>query len=146
MTNYCPPYISMNEPGWHQPAQVCLPKNSMWPATSYEATCHRPSFMHYLSKLHCNWPRLLIPPAIRRTCDDSQRPSSRGGHRGKRWYRARIAIEFGRIGAKVALIARGTAGLAGAAREVEQAGGKAVIIKADVADAAAVETAVDRVE
>ena len=56
------------------------------------------------------------------------------------------AIEFGRIGAKVALIARGTAGLAGAAREVEQAGGKAVIIKADVADAAAVETAVDRVE
>ena len=35
------------------------------------------------------------------------------------------AIEFGRIGAKVALIARGTAGLAGAAREVEQAGGKA---------------------
>src|SRR5690625_7675102 len=56
------------------------------------------------------------------------------------------AIEFGRIGAKVALIARGTAGLAGAAREVEQAGGIAVIIKADVADDAAVETAVDRVE
>lgn len=56
------------------------------------------------------------------------------------------AIEFGRTGATVALIARGAAGLAGAARQVEQAGGKAITIKADVADAAAIETAVNRVE
>src|SRR5699024_3593684 len=56
------------------------------------------------------------------------------------------AIEFGRIRAYIAPAARGPASLAGCAADVQQAGGKAVIIKADAADAAAVETAVDRVE
>ena len=56
------------------------------------------------------------------------------------------AIEFGREGARVALLARGKAGLEGAAREVESAGGTAMIIPTDVSDADAVEAAAERVE
>jgi NAD(P)-dependent dehydrogenase (short-subunit alcohol dehydrogenase family) len=56
------------------------------------------------------------------------------------------AIEFGRRGAKVALLARGEAGLAGAAREVEQAGGTALTIPTDMADNDQVVAAVERVE
>lgn len=56
------------------------------------------------------------------------------------------AIEFGRHGDTVALIARGDAGLAGAAAEVESAGGRALTIPADVADADAVDAAAERVE
>jgi NAD(P)-dependent dehydrogenase (short-subunit alcohol dehydrogenase family) len=41
---------------------------------------------------------------------------------------------FGERGARVALIARGQAGLDGAVRDVEQAGGEALAISADVAD------------
>lgn len=57
-----------------------------------------------------------------------------------------IAIEFGRHGAQVALLARSEEGLANAKREVEVAGGKAVTIPTDVADAAAVESAAALVE
>ena len=56
------------------------------------------------------------------------------------------AIEFGRQGARVALLARGQAGLEGAAREVESAGGQAMIIPTDVSDADAVDAAAERVE
>lgn len=56
------------------------------------------------------------------------------------------AIAFGREGAAVALLARGEAGLEGAAREVEAAGGQALTVSVDVADAAAVEAAAERVE
>ncbi|WP_216593632.1 SDR family oxidoreductase [Arsenicicoccus sp. oral taxon 190] len=56
------------------------------------------------------------------------------------------AIELARRGADVALIARGEAGLAGAAREVEQAGGHALTVPTDVADPDAVRAAVERVE
>ncbi|HEY8601329.1 MAG TPA: SDR family oxidoreductase [Thermomicrobiales bacterium] len=56
------------------------------------------------------------------------------------------AIAFARQGAKLGLIARGQAGLEGAKRDVEAAGGTAVIIRADVADAEAVEAAAERVE
>ena len=45
------------------------------------------------------------------------------------------AIEFGRHGAKVALLARGQAGLAGAAAEVERAGGQALTVPTDMSDA-----------
>src|SRR5579863_9405186 len=41
---------------------------------------------------------------------------------------------FGERGARVALIARGQAGLDGAARDVQEAGGEALAISADVAD------------
>jgi len=41
---------------------------------------------------------------------------------------------FGERGASVGLIARGQAGLDGAAREVGEAGGKALVVSADVAD------------
>src|SRR5580700_4356795 len=41
---------------------------------------------------------------------------------------------FGQRGARVVLIARGQAGLDGAARDVEEAGGQALAISADVAD------------
>ena len=53
---------------------------------------------------------------------------------------------FGERGASVGLIARGRAGLDGAAREVEAAGGTALPIEADVADHAQVEAAAGQVE
>lgn len=53
---------------------------------------------------------------------------------------------FGARGANVALIARGRAGLEGAARDVEQAGGKALVLPTDVADHTAVEAAAEQVE
>jgi NAD(P)-dependent dehydrogenase (short-subunit alcohol dehydrogenase family) len=49
-------------------------------------------------------------------------------------------------GADLGLIARGTDGLEGARREVEAAGGRALVLPLDVADAAAVEAAAERVE
>jgi NAD(P)-dependent dehydrogenase (short-subunit alcohol dehydrogenase family) len=56
------------------------------------------------------------------------------------------AIAFAREGAAVGLIARGRPGLESAAREVEEAGGKALIAVADVSDAAAVEQAAAVIE
>jgi NAD(P)-dependent dehydrogenase (short-subunit alcohol dehydrogenase family) len=53
---------------------------------------------------------------------------------------------YGRRGANVALIARGQAGLQGAVRDVEDAGGKALAISADVADYAQVEDAASQAE
>lgn len=56
------------------------------------------------------------------------------------------AREFGKRGAKVGLIARGVDGLEGAKREIESAGGSAMVLPADVADANAVEEAAASVE
>jgi NAD(P)-dependent dehydrogenase (short-subunit alcohol dehydrogenase family) len=56
------------------------------------------------------------------------------------------AIAFGAQGDAVALLARGAAGLEGAAGDVRAAGGKALTIECDVADAEAVERAAQRVE
>lgn len=56
------------------------------------------------------------------------------------------AVAFGKRGWRVALLARGAEGLAGAQRDVEQAGGEALIIPTDVADQAAVEAAAAQVE
>jgi NAD(P)-dependent dehydrogenase (short-subunit alcohol dehydrogenase family) len=56
------------------------------------------------------------------------------------------AIEFGRHGWRVALLARGADGLEGARRDVEQAGGEALVIPTDVADQAQVEAAAAQVE
>ena len=56
------------------------------------------------------------------------------------------AREFARRGDAVALIARGTAGLEAAAEEVRGLGGRALVVPTDVADAEAVEAAVERVE
>jgi NAD(P)-dependent dehydrogenase (short-subunit alcohol dehydrogenase family) len=56
------------------------------------------------------------------------------------------AIEFGKLGARVALLARGREGLEGAQRDVEQAGGAALPIVTDVADENAVEAAAAQVE
>ncbi|HEV2990433.1 MAG TPA: SDR family oxidoreductase [Candidatus Angelobacter sp.] len=56
------------------------------------------------------------------------------------------AREFGRHGARVALLARGHDGLEAAKREIEELGGSAIAIPTDVADAAAVEAAAARVE
>jgi len=53
---------------------------------------------------------------------------------------------FGERGASVGLIARGQAGLDGAARDVEEAGGKALAISADVADYAQVTAAARDIE
>lgn len=53
---------------------------------------------------------------------------------------------FGAFGANVALIARGVDGLEGAKREVEAAGGKAMVIPCDVADAEGIEAAAEKVE
>jgi NAD(P)-dependent dehydrogenase (short-subunit alcohol dehydrogenase family) len=56
------------------------------------------------------------------------------------------AVAFARHGARVGLIARGRAGLEGALRDVEEAGGRGTICVADVADADAVERAAAQVE
>ncbi|GAB2910864.1 SDR family oxidoreductase [Rhodococcus aerolatus] len=57
-----------------------------------------------------------------------------------------VATACGARGDSVALLARGAAGLAGAARDVERGGGRALVVPVDVADAAAVDAAADRVE
>jgi NAD(P)-dependent dehydrogenase (short-subunit alcohol dehydrogenase family) len=54
--------------------------------------------------------------------------------------------EFARRGAHVALIARGRDGLEAARREVEQAGGRALVLPLDVSDADAVERAAEVTE
>jgi NAD(P)-dependent dehydrogenase (short-subunit alcohol dehydrogenase family) len=54
--------------------------------------------------------------------------------------------EFARAGARIGLIARGSAGLEGARREVEAAGGRALVLPLDVADADQVEAAAGEVE
>ena len=54
--------------------------------------------------------------------------------------------EFAKHGYDVAILARGQAGLDGAVRDVQAAGGHAVGIPTDVADHAAVESAAERVE
>jgi len=56
------------------------------------------------------------------------------------------ARAFAARGASVGLIARGRDGLAAAAREVEQAGGRPLVLPLDVADAHAVDAAAARVE
>jgi NAD(P)-dependent dehydrogenase (short-subunit alcohol dehydrogenase family) len=56
------------------------------------------------------------------------------------------AVEFARLGARVALLARGHDGLEGAKHDVEGAGGTALPIATDVADENAVEAAAARVE
>jgi len=56
------------------------------------------------------------------------------------------AVAFAREGATVALIARGTAGLAAAARDVEAAGGRPLPVETDVADPDQVEAAAERIE
>jgi short-subunit dehydrogenase len=56
------------------------------------------------------------------------------------------AIAFARKGAAVGLIARGRAGLQGAAADVERAGGRALPLQVDVADAGAVEAAASALE
>ena len=53
---------------------------------------------------------------------------------------------YGGRGANVGLIARGQAGLDGAVRDVEEAGGKALAVSADVADYGQVEDAARQVE
>jgi NAD(P)-dependent dehydrogenase (short-subunit alcohol dehydrogenase family) len=57
-----------------------------------------------------------------------------------------VAQAFGARGAKVALLARGELGLAGAAKDVESAGGTALPIAVDVADYGQIEQAARRVE
>ena len=56
------------------------------------------------------------------------------------------ARRFGRDGAKVALLARGRAGLGAAAREVEQDGGQALVLPVDVSQHDQVEAAASCVE
>jgi len=57
-----------------------------------------------------------------------------------------VATAFAARGATVGLIARGEVGLASAAKEVERAGGRAVVLPLDVADPGQVAAAVDRME
>src|SRR5881227_3958440 len=56
------------------------------------------------------------------------------------------AVAFAQRGFAVALLARGEAGLKGAAADVEAAGGRALVVPVDVADADAVDAAATRVE
>ena len=56
------------------------------------------------------------------------------------------ARAFGRQGARVGLLARGEDGLQAAKREVEIAGGKAIVIPTDMADDSQVNAAAEAVE
>ncbi|MBX6311737.1 MAG: SDR family oxidoreductase [Isosphaeraceae bacterium] len=56
------------------------------------------------------------------------------------------ARAFGRLGAHIGLLARGRDGLDGARREIAEAGGRALALPTDVADAEAVEAAAAAVE
>jgi NAD(P)-dependent dehydrogenase (short-subunit alcohol dehydrogenase family) len=56
------------------------------------------------------------------------------------------ARAFAAKGASIGLIARGQAGLDAARRDVERAGGRALTVQADVADADAVESAAEQIE
>jgi NAD(P)-dependent dehydrogenase (short-subunit alcohol dehydrogenase family) len=56
------------------------------------------------------------------------------------------ALIFGRHGARVALLARGQDGLEAARKEIEAAGGRALVIPTDVADPEQVEAAAAKVE
>ena len=57
-----------------------------------------------------------------------------------------VVREFAKHGASIGLIARGLEGLEGARREVEAAGGRALVLPTDVADAAGMEAAAAAVE
>jgi short-subunit dehydrogenase len=57
-----------------------------------------------------------------------------------------VVNEFARQGAHIGLIARGKQRLEAVQREVEEAGGKAIALPTDVADAGQVEAAAERVE
>jgi NAD(P)-dependent dehydrogenase (short-subunit alcohol dehydrogenase family) len=57
-----------------------------------------------------------------------------------------VARRYGQRGAKVALLARGEEGLDHAAKEVEDAGGTALVIPTDVADHAQIDRAAGRAE
>lgn len=57
-----------------------------------------------------------------------------------------VALEFGRQGARLALLARDETRLAAVRRELEQLGTEAIAIPTDMADPAQVEAAADRVE
>lgn len=56
------------------------------------------------------------------------------------------ARAFAKRGARIGLLARGEAGLEGARRDVEEAGGEALVVPTDVSDAEQVETAAVAVE
>jgi len=93
-------------------------------------------------------PRASHAPRVtwRRRCiheEDDSRNNTSGRHDHGRLGRSgpRDACAFARRGASIGLLARGRAGLVGAARDVEDAGGRAVILPADVADADRVEAA-----
>jgi NAD(P)-dependent dehydrogenase (short-subunit alcohol dehydrogenase family) len=57
-----------------------------------------------------------------------------------------VARRFARDGARIALLARGTDGLDAARREIEEAGATALVCPVDVASAAHVEEAAERIE
>ena len=57
-----------------------------------------------------------------------------------------VARAYGRQGARVGLLARGREGLEGARREIEAAGGRALVVPTDVSDAGQVEAAAEAVE
>src|ERR671916_1948652 len=57
-----------------------------------------------------------------------------------------VARAFAREGAHIGLLARGRDGLEGARRDVEELGGRALVVPTDVADANEVELAAEAVE
>ena len=62
------------------------------------------------------------------------------------WFSRAAVRAFARQGAAIGLIARGRDGLEGARRDVEDAGGRAIVLPTDVANHDAVEAAAERVE
>lgn len=72
-----------------------------------------------------------------------QSPTQRRRNRASAGVGRAAAIAFARRGDNIGLIARGEEGLEGAREDVVAAGGRAVVLPADVSDAAAVQAAAD---
>ncbi|MGK4004006.1 SDR family oxidoreductase [Sorangium sp. So ce1036] len=95
------------------------------------------------------WTALFRPERMARAAEDAGHGDRRrvvvitGASAGVGRAAARA---FAARGARVGLLARGVDGLEGARREVEAAGGEALVLPVDVADAAAVERAAAEVE
>jgi NAD(P)-dependent dehydrogenase (short-subunit alcohol dehydrogenase family) len=84
-----------------------------------------------------------VVEAARRSTDAQQTVLVTGASAG---VGRAVVHEYARRGANVGLLARGQAGLDGAAAEVRGLGGRALTIPTDVADADAVEAAAEQVE
>ena len=85
-------------------------------------------------------------PAARRRPGRAAAPASRSSPAGRPGLGRAVVRELAGLGYDVAVLARESQGLHGAAREVDLAGRRGLAVPVDVADAGAVDAAAERVE